>query len=387
MQNFLSYSTDELSALMASWDQPSWRVRQLCEWVWQRGAGDYTEMTNLPLALRERLAAELPLQRAQVVERLQGSDGARKYLLRFADGVCVETVGIPDDKSTPGAVLPPGARLTVCVSSQAGCAMGCVFCATGRQGLIRNLSAGEIAEQVRVVGADFGQAVTNVVVMGQGEPFANYNATLDALRLLNNPQAFDIGARHLTVSTSGIITGIDRLAEEPEQFRLAVSLHAATQELRDRLMPGLSGQPLDKLRDALVRYRDRSGRRPSLEYVLLRDVNDCDSDLAALADFAHATRAHINLLPYNDVESDKAELGSGTLSHDHDKVPDPLSASPRMRQAAEFLRGTGIETTVRHSRGADIAAACGQLAGATLVTRNTKDFESIEGLKLVNPWE
>jgi len=344
MQDFLSQNPEEFARLLESWGQPAYRLRQLNEWIWQRGATSYEQMTNLPSALRERLAAELPLQRAVVARRLQARDGARKYLLQFADGVAVETVGIPD-----GAPDAPR-RLTVCVSSQAGCALGCVFCATGRQGLQRNLSAGEIAEQASVVGADFGRTVTNVVVMGQGEPFANYDATIDALRLLNNPAAFNIGARHITVSTSGVIGGIERLAGEPEQFRLAVSLHAATQELRDQLMPGLRGQPLSELRDALRQYRERSGRRVSLEYVLLSGVNDRESDLMALADFARATSVHINLLPYNDT----AEASPSLRPEDQ----------ARTQAIAEQLRAAGIETSVRRSRGAEIAAACGQLAGS-----------------------
>ena len=338
MHDFLSYDEPGLRELLKGWGQPVYRARQICEWVWQRGASDYAEMTNLPAALRERLAAELPLQRAAATEHLESSDGARKFLLRFADGVAVEAVGIPDTGSDH--------RLTVCVSSQAGCALGCVFCATGRGGLTRNLGSGEIAEQVRIVSKDFERSATNVVVMGQGEPFANYDAVLGALRLLNSPQLFNIGARHITISTSGIISGIERLAEEPEQFRLAVSLHAATQELRDQLMPGLRKQPLEKLRTALVNYRERSGRRVSLEYVLLRDVNDHDSDLQALADFARTTGAHVNLLPYNDTESTTLQAED----------------TARTREVAEFLSGAGVKATVRLSRGADIAAACGQLA-------------------------
>jgi len=354
MPDFLSYDELGLQALLKGWGQPAYRARQIREWVWQRGASDYAEMTNLPAALRERLAAELPLQRATATERLESSEGARKFLLRFADGVAVEAVGIPSgdgssitqqrDKEEPSPDLPR--RLTVCVSSQAGCALGCVFCATGRGGLTRNLGAGEIAEQVRIVSKDFERTATNVVVMGQGEPFANYDAVLGALRLLNSPQLFNIGARHITISTSGIISGIERLAEEPEQFRLAVSLHGATQELRDQLMPGLRKQPLEKLRTALVNYRERSGRRVSLEYVLLRDVNDHDSDLQALADFARATGAHVNLLPYNDTDSTTLQAED----------------TARTREVAEFLSGTGVKATIRLSRGADIAAACGQLA-------------------------
>ena len=347
MQDFLSYDLEGLRLLMAAWDQPSWRARQISAWVWQRDAADYAAMTDLPASLRERLATELPLRRAAAAERRVSRDATRKYLLRLADGVAVETVAIPGTGG--GSSGSADQRLTVCVSSQAGCALGCVFCATGRAGLTRSLGAGEIAEQVRVVSEDFSRVVTNVVVMGQGEPFANYDATLGALRLLNSPEAFNIGARHLTVSTSGLIAGIARLAAEPEQFRLAVSLHAATQELRDRLMPGLRGQPLTALREALIDYRARSGRRVSLEYVLLRDVNDHESDLDALANFARATQAHVNLLPYNDTGT----KGSGSLS-----------PSARTREAAEFLRAAGIETSVRRSRGEDIAAACGQLAGS-----------------------
>jgi len=356
---------------MGALDEPSWRVGQLMQWLWHPGASSYDEMTDLPATLREQLATVAPLLRAAVAERLVSRDGARKYLLRFSDGTAVETVGIPDAGTD--------SRLTVCVSSQAGCALGCVFCATGQLGLVRDLGAGEIAEQVRVVAQDFGRASTGVVVMGQGEPFSNYDATLGALRILNDPQGFNIGARHLTVSTSGIIAGIERFAAEPEQFRLALSLHAATQKLRDRLMPGLAGQPLDRLQAALVAYRERSGRRISLEYLLLRNINDRPADLQALADFARVTRAHINLLPYNQtVGSGTGDRGSGTVSHldrKCDTVPDPLSpvpdplshfhSSPALREAAEFLRQAGIETTVRRSRGADIAAACGQLAGQT----------------------
>ncbi len=342
MQDLLTYDLNGLRALLESWGEPAYRTKQLIEWLWQRGASSYDEMSNLPATLRERLAAEVPLRRAVVAERLVARDRIRKYLLRFSDGIAVETVGIPGSGRA--------GRLTVCVSSQAGCAMGCVFCATGKAGLQRDLGAGEIAEQVRVVGEDFGQAATNVVVMGQGEPFVNYDATLGALRLINSPAGFGIGARHLTISTSGIIAGITRLGGESEQFRLAVSLHAATQELRDRLMPGLSGQPLEALREALADYHAHSGRRVSLEYVLLRDVNDHESDLQALADFARAVpHAHINLLPYNDTGV------AGMQAED----------AARTAEAAEFLCGAGIETSVRRSRGSEIAAACGQLAGAS----------------------
>ena len=197
-------------------------------WVYGRGASSYDQMTDLPAGLRESLAGRLALPVPTVVDRQVSADGTRKYLLELADGSTVETVG-----------LPAGDRLTVCFSTQAGCAMGCAFCATGQSGLTRDLGPGEMVDQVRVVADDFGARVTNAVAMGQGEPFANYDATLGALRLMNSPDGLGIGARHLTVSTCGLASAITRFATEPEQFTLAVSLHSARQPTRDRLMPGV----------------------------------------------------------------------------------------------------------------------------------------------------
>ncbi|MRR11364.1 23S rRNA (adenine(2503)-C(2))-methyltransferase RlmN, partial [bacterium] len=233
-------------------------------WIYQRNAGSYEEMTDLPRALRERLALDAPLTAPQaLVRQVSAIDGTRKYLWRLDDGVTVESVGLPE-----------GDRLTVCFSTQAGCAMGCAFCATGLGGLTRDLTPGEMTDQVRLVGDDFGVRVTNAVAMGQGEPFANYDATLDALRIMNSPDGLAIGARHLTVSTCGLIPGIRRFATEPEQFTLAVSLHSARQATRDRLMPGVRGMPLDSLRTAVVEYAAITGRRPTFEYALMDGVND-----------------------------------------------------------------------------------------------------------------
>ncbi len=309
------------------------RASQIVRWLYARGVATYDEMTDLPAALRGALAEELPLTPLVLEHRaVSRIDDTRRYLWRLADGATVESVG-----------LPAGDRLTVCFSTQAGCAMGCSFCATGQGGLSRDLGPGEMAEQVRRVGEDFGRRVTNAVAMGQGEPFANYDATLGALRLMNDPDGLGIGARHLTVSTCGIVAGIERFAAEPEQFTLAVSLHSAVQETRDRLMPGVRTQTVSRLRAALASYAAATGRRPSVEFALIAGVNDTPAEVDALVRFCTGLLVHVNLIPVNPVPGADATR------------PD---AAARVRDA---LVGAGVEATVRAERGVDIEAACGQL--------------------------
>jgi 23S rRNA (adenine2503-C2)-methyltransferase len=360
-----SYGMDEYAGLLACFGQPKFRAKQLAEWVWRRGAASYDDMTNLPAGLREDLKATLPFSRGKVVKRQVSDDGTRKYLVEFSDGVRVETVGIPNggepctgrrthpDAAVTSAPSSAGGRLTVCLSTQAGCALGCVFCATGRSGLVRDLLPGEIAEQVRLVAEDFNRRVSNVVAMGQGEPFLNYDNTLAGLRIINAGGGLGIGARHITVSTAGIIAGIERLTQEPEQFTLAVSLHSAVQTTRDRLMPGLKGQPLDRLQSVLIDYFEHTGRRPSLEYALIAGVSDSTAELDALTHFAHSIGAHVNLIPLNETPAAEA-------------LP-AVSPACAARIAIE-LKDAGIEATVRAKRGTDIAAACGQLAQEDLLS-------------------
>lgn len=224
--------------------------------------------------------------------------------------------------------------------------MGCVFCATGRNGLVRDLEPGEIADQLLVVQGDFGTRVTNVVVMGQGEPFANYNNVVAALRIMNHPKLFNIGARHITISTCGIIDGIERFAEEPEQFTLAVSLHSARQEIRDMIMPAMQNQRLGSLRQALERYSAATGRRYSFEYALMKDVNDGPDDLEALVAYCRRLLCHVNLIPLNGI----------------DDAPMKPSGSEVVQTWYESLENAGIPVSVRKSRGSDISGACGQLA-------------------------
>ena len=223
--------------------------------------------------------------------------------------------------------------------------MACQFCATGREGLTRNLTAAEIIAQVALVQEDFQERVSNVVVMGQGEPFLNYDEVLAALRILNSRDDFNIGARHITLSTCGIIDGIDRLSQEPEQFTLAVSLHSALQKKRDRLMPKVAKQPLSDLKKAVERYTQSTNRRVSFEYLLIKDVNDSEEDLRALLDFCDGLLCHVNLLPVNTVEGSPLQAAS------------PATA----KHWVETLIHYGVETSFRKSRGADIDGACGQL--------------------------
>lgn len=323
-----------LTAAVAELRQPPYRARQLERWLYARGAASFAEMTDLPLVLRGALEARYTLAPPALEARQVSADGTRKYLWRFADGTAVESVGIP-----------AGERLTVCFSTQAGCAMGCSFCATGRGGLVRGLLAGEMVEQVLLVGRDFGARVTNAVAMGQGEPFAVYGATLAALRFMNAADGLGIGARHLTVSTCGLLPGIRRFSTEPEQFTLAVSLHSAIQAVRDRLMPGVRGYPLRALRAALVDYTQTTGRRVTLEYALIAGENDTAEALAALDAFCRGLLCHVNLIPINPV------AGTGAQR----------SAAERVARFAETLGAHGTEASVRAERGVDIDAACGQL--------------------------
>ena len=331
-----SLSRDEVAQAIKDKGLPSFRTKQLLEWLYKRGAKSYDTMSNLPKSLRDSLELQHPLYSPTIIDRQISSDGTQKLLLGFHDGIVAETVGIP---SADG-------RLTVCCSSQAGCAMGCDFCATGKGGFKRNLSCGEIVDQVLLIQESFGKRVSNIVVMGQGEPFLNFDNTVEALRICNDSRLLNIGARRITVSTCGIIDGIARFATVSEQFTLAVSLHAAIQETRNRLMPGVRQQPLKELRTALQEYIDRTNRRVTFEYALIKDVNDGPEDLQALLAFCKGLLCHVNIIPLNEISEAKYHPTSqATLS-----------------KWCKTLNDQGIEASIRMSRGSDIAGACGQLA-------------------------
>ncbi|MBU6430011.1 MAG: 23S rRNA (adenine(2503)-C(2))-methyltransferase RlmN [Cyanobacteria bacterium REEB65] len=338
MVNVLGLTTAELQAVARSCGQPEYRGKQLARWVFQQGELRLEAMTNLPKAFRDQLALGDPaIGVLTLVTRSQSPDGTAKQLFGSKLGGTLEAVLMPyfARESQPD-------RVTACISTQIGCAVGCVFCATGFSGFGRNVTAGEMVEQVVRMQRDAGLRVSNVVFMGMGEPLLNYEETLKAVRLLNTEVG--IGMRHLTLSTSGIVPGIDRLAEERLQLTLAVSLHAPNDRLRDFLVPINRRYPLGDLKAAMRRYVEHTGRRVTVEYVMLRGVND---DLALARELSHyldGLGAHVNLIPYNATDAEFA--------------PSPPRDVAAFR---EVLERSGRTVTVRVERGGEIAAACGQL--------------------------
>jgi len=323
----------EWAAALAELGQPAYRARQVFHALHREGARDWGAVRTLPAGLRAALDVRYRLATTNVVRRAQSSDGTAKYLLALHDGREVETVHIPDRE-----------RVTVCVSSQAGCALACAFCATGRLGFLRNLTAGEIVDQV--YRAREGAAAPNVVFMGMGEPLANYAATVRAIRLLLEPAGLGLSPRRITLSTSGLPDRIRCLAAEDLGIRLAVSLHAADDETRTALMPINARYPIAEVLATAREYAERSGRRVSFEYVMLAGVNDSAADAARLAAILPRRVAHVNLIPYNPTEAGFA------------------SSSPaQIRRFAAWLGERGVPCSVRRSRGLDVDAACGQLAG------------------------
>ena len=326
---------DELERLVVSWGEPAYRGRQVFHWIHRRGVLSPSEMTDLPRDLRDRLR----LSTSRELHRLRSADGlTSKLLLVLHDDQQIEAVEM---KTAPGG---EAGRKTICVSTQAGCAMGCVFCVTGQFGFARNLEAGEIIEQVLRFSTP-GEPVTNVVFMGMGEPLANYDETLRAIRLLTHPLGMRLGARRITVSTSGVVPAMYRLADERLQVGLAVSLHAARDDLRTSLMPINRRWPIAEVLDAAEYYVKQTGRRVSFEYTLMAGINDSDLMADALADLLHGRLCHVNLIPLNPTE-------------------DASLHAPSTQRALAFearLRRAGIAATIRVNRGRDILAACGQL--------------------------
>ncbi len=326
---------EQAAATLREWSReqglPGYRAHQVHHRLWQSPLGEWSLATELPGSLREILAEHFPIPRLRVATTQQSRDGTRKYLWHLSDNEPIESV-----------LIPSGKRRTLCISSQVGCALGCQFCATGLMGFRRNLTPFEIAGQVReIVLANPEDRPTNIVFMGMGEPLLNWSAVTTALTILNHPEGLGIGARHITISTVGIVPGMAELAKRPEQFRLAISLHAPDGATRLRLMPIQKKYPLAEVLEAARPFR----RRLTFEYVLIADANDSDRDADRLAKLARSLDAHVNLLPLHPG-------GAPGL------VP---SAPERIRGFAERLRNQGVEAVVRKSRGLDIDAACGQL--------------------------
>jgi len=327
------------------------RGAQVLRHLWQNPVATFDEMTDLPVAFRALLAGRFLLPRLQLATRQTSSDGTEKFLFRLDDGEFIETVAIPE-----------GGRLTLCISSQAGCALQCAFCATGAMGFTRNLAMFEIALQVREMKLlSPALSPTNIVFMGMGEPLMNWKAVDPVLTVLNAPSGFGIGARHITVSTVGVLPGIVALGERPEQFRLALSIHAPNDELRQSLMPINTKYPLASVIEAAKVF----DRRVTFEYVMLGGVNDAGEHAVQLAGLARECRAFVNLIP----------LHSGGAG---DFTP---SSPQQIHWFARRLRAGGVEVAIRKSRGMDIAAACGQLRVERLGRRNpvrTEDDGNIQ---------
>ena len=362
LSDIKSLMADELEAQFQTWGQPKYRVSQLLEWLYVRRVTDWDAMTNLPKALREQLRSHYALQPLELVRRQGAGDTTQKFLWRLNDHSLIETVLIP---ANPALYGEPSDRHTLCVSTQVGCAYACKFCASGLDGFKRNLRVEEIVEQVLAVEresdkcqvtSDEGTPVTrhlspvtrlvsNLVIMGMGEPLANYDNLIKALKILNAPWGGGIGARKITVSTSGLAPQIRKLADEPLQFRLAVSLHGATDETRTKIMPVNRKHPLRELAAACEYYQQKRGRMITFEYILIAGVNDGLDQIKPLAALARRLNAKVNLIPYNQVEGLSWQRPSDEAQEAF------LSALQKQK----------VTATLRREKGHDIDAACGQL--------------------------
>ncbi|MEM1024703.1 MAG: 23S rRNA (adenine(2503)-C(2))-methyltransferase RlmN [Myxococcota bacterium] len=335
-------SEPQLEALLEAWGEPAYRARQILAWVHKRGVRSVDEMTNLSKTLRSRLSAEAQLSTLRIEKCEFAQDGTRKYAFKTGRGDVIESVFIPD-ASAPG-------RNSLCVSSQVGCAIDCQFCLTASLGLIRNLSAGEIVEQVIRVDEDLAAAgrperVNNIVMMGMGEPLANYGALIPALRLINSEALGPgISTRRITVSTSGLAPKIPRLGQDVP-VQLAISLNATTDDVRDRIMPINKTYPIEVLLEACRAFPLPSRRRITFEYVLLDGINDSDADARRLPKLLKGLRCKVNLIPFNE----------------HPYVPFARPPISRVQRFQRKLMSAGLSAFVRTPRGEDISAACGQL--------------------------
>ncbi len=329
-------SLKEIEEITDSLGATKFRARQIHNWIYLKSVKEIDEMTDLSIKFREELKQVATVTDIKIKVKQVSSDGTIKYLLEFPDGECVETVLMRFDNR---------ANLTACVSSQVGCAVNCTFCATGKRGFIRNLSYREIIEQVLTIQRDTGLKVTNVVFMGQGEPLLNLDNVLKAMEIFN--ENFQIGARRLTLSTSGIVPQIKKLADLDMQSTLALSLHAPNSEIRRKLMPIENKYNMDELHKALKYYVEKTGRRITIEYLLIKDLNDTVESAKQLAAYLKDIKCNINMIPYNPTEKNDYQRPSNNA----------------IMKFKYLMEHSGKKVTIRLERGADIDAACGQLRG------------------------
>ena len=345
--NLKSLTQPELADILKQLGQPAFRAKQVFSWL-HKGVRSYEEMTNLPKALREALARDYPLYAPTAVRRQESQkDGTIKYLWQLSDGNCVETV-----------LMRYRYGNTVCISTEVGCRMGCAFCASTIAGKVRDLTPSEILDQVIFAQKDSGLPISNIVLMGIGEPLDNLDNVLRFLELVNHPDGLNIGMRHISLSTCGVIPGIDRLSDLELQLTLSVSLHAPDSETRSKIMPVNRAYDVEKLFDACHRYFKKTGRRISFEYAMIDGVNDHDWQADLIAKKLKGMPGHVNLIPLNDV------------------AESPLKPSRRVAAFQKRLESHGLTATVRRSRGGDIDASCGQLRRKEMEERKKGAAES-----------
>ncbi|MGB9764469.1 MAG: 23S rRNA (adenine(2503)-C(2))-methyltransferase RlmN [Candidatus Saccharicenans sp.] len=331
-----SLTFSELEDYLRKKDEPAFRAKQIYKWVYQQGKNDFLEFTDLPLSLRQELSKEFIINPLELSQTVSSQDGTVKYLFKLSDGYFIETV-----------MIPSGGRKTICLSSQVGCKFHCAFCASGLHGFKRNLTTGEIVSQVLTLKYQFGQEITNLVFMGMGEPLDNLDNVLKAIRILNDERGLAFGARRITISTAGVIPAIKKLKDFNLQINLSLSIHSAVEEKRSQLMPINRRFPLSELVEAAEDYLRAGGRKLTLEYILIRKINDHQYEAEGLASIARRLKAKVNLIAYSPVPS----------------LPFERPKPEEFQHFKQLLEERKVKVTIRQSKGVGIAAACGQLAG------------------------
>lgn len=342
-----SLTLEEVSERLHALGQPGYRAKQVTQWIYGKRVKSFAEMSDLPAGLREQLATELAFSGLEPVRTLGSKDTTLKYLFRLDDGALIESVLIP---ASPALYGEASDRRTICISTQVGCAYGCKFCASGLDGWSRNLQPGEIVDQVLRTEELSGEKINNIVFMGMGEPLANFANLMKAISIINSPWGIGLGARHITLSTSGLAPQIKELAEQPLQVRLAISLHGATDEVREQIMPVNRKYPLAVLLEACEFYTQRKKQWLTFEYILIEGINDRPEDARALVKVARKVKAKVNCIPYNKVEG----------------LEWTRPSEARQDAFMAILEAARIPATIRREKGHDIAAACGQLRRQTM---------------------
>jgi 23S rRNA (adenine2503-C2)-methyltransferase len=333
---------NELKEELHKLGESSYRAAQIADWLYEKRVKAFDEMTDLSRILRAQLANQFAFNKINIVRVFGSHDTTRKFLFRFSDGNLIESVLIP---ASPALYGVRSDRRTICISTQVGCAYGCKFCASGLEGFSRNLRPNEIIDQIIAIESATREKIDNIVFMGMGEPLANFSNVMRAIRIINAPWALGIGARHITISTSGLAPEIKKLADEPLQIRLAISLHAATDEVRNQIMPINRKYNIETLLSACDYYAGRKKQRLTFEYILIAGINDADEEAYLLARHARRLSAKVNLIPYNAVEG----------------LPWARPSQNRQEKFLSILHAHGIAATLRREKGHDIDAACGQL--------------------------